>query len=544
MPETPETASRGSTLPPPDDLNALPRGTRFGELEILRTLGVGGFGIVYLAQDHALEREVAIKEYMPGQLAQRGSGSRVSLRSVSCSETFDIGRRSFVNEARLLARFDHPSLLKVYRFWEDNGTAYMLMPYLQGQTLKQARQAMHGRPDEAWLRDLLLPLLDGLALLHAESVYHRDISPDNILLPDGGGDPILLDFGAARRAIGDNTQTFTTILKPRFAPIEQYGEADGLRQGPWTDLYSLGAVMHFTMLGHTPPSATTRTVADSYHPLSRLGMADYSPAFLATIDWSLGVRPQDRPQSAGEMRAALTGELTPPAPPAPAAMADDERTIAIARDPAHDKTVELQRPSAPRRAAVRAKPAALSGLPLALVGGAALAVAGITWWAMRASHADAPAIPALATAQVAAAQPTPAPSTPAQLWTVPASAPAVAAAMPAAKPVARSLTPADTKPARDARAPWRSEASLPAPALSNETPTARPPSSSAVAAATTAQNVAAAKPADPREACGGRIFIARDICMERKCREPAYTAHAECAKLRDYKTQRERYGTN
>ena len=317
MPEISEDATAAAAPPLVEELNALSAGTRFAELEILRTLAVGGFGIVYVARDHALDRQVAIKEYMPGQLAQRQGGTLVSVRSASYSETFDAGRRSFVNAAKLLARFDHRSLLKVYRFWEANGTAYMLMPYLQGRTLKQARQEMHGRPSEAWLLGLLKPLLDALELLHAESVYHRDISPDNILLPEDGGDPILLDFGAARHAISDGTQALTAILKPRFAPIEQYGEAAGLRQGPWTDLYALGAVMYYLVLGHTPPAATTRTLADSYQPLARMGLTGYSRAFLAAIDWSLGVRPQDRPASAAELRAALTGDVSPPTPAAP-----------------------------------------------------------------------------------------------------------------------------------------------------------------------------------------------------------------------------------
>src|SRR5678809_840172 len=186
------------------DHDALPPGTRFGEFEILRVLGVGGFGIVYLAQDHSLEREVALKEYMPASLAARGAGPQITVRSSSFAETYAIGLRSFINEARLLARFDHPSLVKVYRFWEDNATAYMVMPFLQGTT-------------------------------------PRD-SP-----------PVLLDFGAARRVISDRTQSLTAILKPSYAPIEQYAEMTQLRQGPWTDLYALGAVIHYCLL-YTSPS--------------------------------------------------------------------------------------------------------------------------------------------------------------------------------------------------------------------------------------------------------------------------------------------------
>ena len=128
-----------------DTPNALPPGTRLGEFELLSLLGVGGFGIVYLAFDHALEREVAVKEYMPASLAGRTETMHVSLRSHSDAESFALGLRSFVNEAKLLARFDHPSLLKVHRFWEANGTAYMAMPVLRGQTLKEIRSRSEER---------------------------------------------------------------------------------------------------------------------------------------------------------------------------------------------------------------------------------------------------------------------------------------------------------------------------------------------------------------------------------------------------------------
>ena len=204
-------------------------------------LGVGGFGIVYLAQDHSLEREVALKEYMPASLAARGAGPQITIRSSAFAETYAIGLRSFINEARLLARFDHPSLVKVYRFWEDNATAYMVMPFLQGTTLRDTRRGMPHPPDEAWIKSVITPILSALELLHREGVYHRDIAPDNILLPRDGP-PVLLDFGAARRVISDRTQSLTAILKPSYAPIEQYAEMTQLRQGPWTDLYALGAV--------------------------------------------------------------------------------------------------------------------------------------------------------------------------------------------------------------------------------------------------------------------------------------------------------------
>ena len=292
--------------------DALAPGTRFGEFEIIRVLGVGGFGIVYLAMDHSLQREVALKEYMPAALAVRGAGPQITIRSGAFTETYAIGLRSFINEARMLAKFDHPSLVKVYRFWEDNATAYMVMPYLQGRTLRDTRRELPGAPDETWLRALLDPLLGAIEVLHREGVYHRDIAPDNILLlPDGH--PVLLDFGAARRVISDRTQTLTAILKPSYAPIEQYADMTQLRQGPWTDVYALGAVLHFALLGAPPPPATARALEDESVPLAQRHFPGISQRFQLAIDWALAVRPADRPQSVEALRAALEGRMQVPA---------------------------------------------------------------------------------------------------------------------------------------------------------------------------------------------------------------------------------------
>ena len=295
-----------SVAPSGMDHDALPPGTRFGEFEILKVVGVGGFGIVYLAHDHSLEREVALKEYMPASLAARGAGPQITVRSSSFAETYAIGLRSFVNEARLLARFDHPSLVKVYRFWEDNATAYMVMPFLQGTTLRDTRRAMPHPPDEAWIRSVIAPILSALELLHREGVYHRDIAPDNILLPPDGP-PVLLDFGAARRVISDRTQSLTAILKPSYAPIEQYAEMTQLRQGPWTDLYALGAVIHYLLFGVPPAPATARAVQDDVEAIENRVVPGVSPLFLEAVAWMLSIRPNQRPQSAEQLRAVLDG---------------------------------------------------------------------------------------------------------------------------------------------------------------------------------------------------------------------------------------------
>jgi serine/threonine protein kinase len=284
--------------------NALSAGTRLHEFEIVDLIGEGGFGIVYLARDCVLERKVALKEYLPASLASRGPGATVAPTSTRSVETFEIGLRSFMNEARMLAQFDHPALVKVYRFWEANGTAYMVMPYYQGITLKEALRSAGAPPDERRLKQLLAQLLDALEVLHRAQALHRDIAPDNILiLPDGN--PILLDFGAARRVITDRTQALTAILKPGYAPIEQYGESPSLKQGPWTDLYALAGVLHFAITGAAPTAAVTRTITDPVVPLDKAAAGRYSQQFLRALDRALAVNPADRPQSVDAFRSLL-----------------------------------------------------------------------------------------------------------------------------------------------------------------------------------------------------------------------------------------------
>ncbi|SAK78165.1 serine/threonine protein kinase [Caballeronia temeraria] len=286
--------------------NVLPPGTRLGEFEIVRLIGEGGFGIVYLAFDTSLDRYVAVKEYMPAALASRVGVTQVQVKSERYEPTFRAGLKSFINdEARLLARFDHQSLVKVYRFWEANGTAYMAMPYYKGVTLKDTLRAMKKPPDEAWLRALLTPLLDALSVLHASDCFHRDIAPDNIILLEGSHRPVLLDFGAARRVIGDMTQALTVILKPGYAPIEQYAEVPSMRQGPWTDHYALAALVYFAVTGKTPPPSVGRVVKDSYQPLAKLAAGRYSDRFLKAIDHGLAVSPAHRPQTDRQFAAEL-----------------------------------------------------------------------------------------------------------------------------------------------------------------------------------------------------------------------------------------------
>ncbi|WGT62541.1 protein kinase domain-containing protein [Variovorax paradoxus] len=294
-----------------NEAGLLPVGSRLAEFEITRVVGQGGFGVVYEAWDHALERVVAIKEYLPTSLSTRQQDGTVVPLSERHRETFDLGMRSFINEARLLAQFDHPSLLKVYRFWQERGTTYMVMPFYRGDTLRQSLGSIPAGVDEAWLIRIMDGVTQALGVMHGANCYHRDIAPDNIILLEGSGRPVVLDFGAARRVITDKTQAITVILKPGYAPIEQYAEMPDMSQGAWTDVYALAAVMHVAVCGRAPPPSVARLLSDSYVPLAgnEILRQRYSLRLLQAIDAGLGVRPEARPQSMAEFRAALDLEV-------------------------------------------------------------------------------------------------------------------------------------------------------------------------------------------------------------------------------------------
>src|SRR6195952_3286865 len=333
-PTTPDPApflpTTATLMPLPESSDALAPATRLGEFEIVEVVGVGGFGIVYRAREPALEREVALKEYMPMGMVGRGADTRVTLRSRQHEADFALGLRSFVNEARLLARFDHPALVKVHRFWEANGTAYMAMPFYRAQTLRQRRQDLGVQaPTHAWLLSMIEPLLGALAEMHRADVYHRDIAPDNILWCVDNR-PVLLDFGAARHVLADRTQTLTAILKPQFSPIEQYADAQAMRQGPWTDIFALASTCYFRLTGRPPLPATARILSDDLVPLARLAPPGFPAHVLATLDWAMAVRPEDRPQSVAMLWDALHGHVKVPPRPEPARL-PERPAVAAAR---------------------------------------------------------------------------------------------------------------------------------------------------------------------------------------------------------------------
>jgi TonB family protein len=278
------------------------------EFVIERVLGDGGFGVVYAALDLRLERRVAIKEYMPSALATRDTDYSVQmLTSQRHRAAFEIGLRSFINEARLLARFEHPALIKVHQFWQEKGTAYMVMPFHSAPTLRTWIRSRGEPLDEAWLRTFLLAAMEAVEVLHAESCLHRDIAPDNILVLKDFA-PLLLDFGAARRVIGDLRKALTVIVKPGFAPLEQYADTVKMKQGPWTDVYALAAVAHYALTGHAPAPAVSRVLADEVVPLRVRMKGKYSDALLGAIDTALAVKPERRPQTIAAFRNLLQSD--------------------------------------------------------------------------------------------------------------------------------------------------------------------------------------------------------------------------------------------
>ncbi|OOG43967.1 serine/threonine-protein kinase [Polaromonas sp. A23] len=295
-------------------VDALPAGTRLAEFELLGLLGVGGFGMVYQAFDHSLQRPVAIKEFMPSALACRGADGAVTVRDPADQAAFHAGLQSFVTEARLLAQFDHPSLVKVFRYWEEHQTAYMVMPFYRGITLQAARMQMRSPPTEAWLRKVLWGVLGALKTLHQGRAVHRDVSPDNIFLQDFGP-PVLLDLGAARHVMGGKTQDLTDAFKLSYAPLEQHAGAPDMRQGPWTDLYALAAVVHGLLCNKPPLPATFRAVRDRLPSFSRVARTvqeqfglGYSPAFVQAMGQALAIDARDRPQTVAAMVQAMALE--------------------------------------------------------------------------------------------------------------------------------------------------------------------------------------------------------------------------------------------
>ena len=320
---------------------ALPAGTRLRDYEIRSVIGESSFGIVYLAWDHSLRRRVALKEYLPRSLAARARDSRaIEPKPGGTQGAFGTGLKAFIAEARMLARFDHPALLKVYRFWEENGTAYMVMPHCEGPSLESVLAKAERPQNEAEVRAWLRPVLDGVGVLHAARCYHQHIGPDNIVLTPNG--PVLLDSAAARRLVDGLAKGPAAVVKPGYAPIEQYSEAAMLAPGPWTDLYALAAVVYRAIGGRAPVPASERLAQDGLAPLARLAADRGTEGFLQAIDATLAVQPEHRPRNDAEFRE-LMGGIEAPLPTIPIAAQRDlmAEPFAPGDDAAREVTVPI-----------------------------------------------------------------------------------------------------------------------------------------------------------------------------------------------------------
>ena len=281
---------------------ALPQGTRIRDFEFHRVLGHGGFGITYLGWNVTLDIPVAIKEYLPTDLAARKGDQSVVPQSSQVVSDFQWGLERFLDEARTLARLQHPNIVRVHQYFEAHGTAYIAMDYVEGEDLS-AYLARKGTLQEAELKGILYPLLDALEVVHGADFLHRDIKPGNIVLRDVDGSPVLLDFGAARQAIGAKSRSVTSIVTPGYAPIEQYSSRG--RQGAWTDIYALGGVCYRALTGQVPDDATDRMRQDPLVPVAQRCAGQASRGFLSAIDVALSVDEGDRPQSVAAWREAM-----------------------------------------------------------------------------------------------------------------------------------------------------------------------------------------------------------------------------------------------
>ena len=280
-----------------DHKQALPPGFRLGSYRVVRVLGVGGFGITYLCEHAGLAVQVAVKEYLPNEIAMR-DGAAVHPKSAGDREGFEWGLSRFLDEARTLARFGHPNVVRVRDCFEANSTAYIVMDYEDGESLDRLLRRL-GTLTEAQLKRVVLPVAEGLREVHAAGFLHRDVKPSNIFVRRSDESPVLLDFGSARQALGRKSRSMTAIASAGYSPPEQY-ESQG-SQGAWTDIYALCALCHRAITGEVPVEAPRRTGevarrrADPQGPLAG-GVAGYSSSLLEAVDWGLQLIETERPQ--------------------------------------------------------------------------------------------------------------------------------------------------------------------------------------------------------------------------------------------------------
>jgi serine/threonine protein kinase len=568
---------------------ALPAQTRLDEYEIERVLAQSSFAVVYRAYDHALRLHVAVKEYLPDALALRSAETQVVLRSRGHAERFDQGLQAFIAEAQMLARCDHASLIRIVRVLQRHGTAYRVMRYSPGPTLLEHRRELAAAPDAAALRGWLDALLGALEALHEEGCVHGAVAPGNILLLHGGR-PMLLDTDAVRTAlISDRTQSMMAALEPCFEPPEQRMPAAEGAMGPWTDLYSLAASLHFCISGQlpAPPMGTAR----AFEPLGEVWRQLHAaqpalgeaPAWLDVLDRCLGDAPQGRPQSVAQVRGLLDTLPAPRRVPAPRAaprlvVEPLEGTLPASPQAVAPPAAAAPLPAAPvSSAASPRKPPLPPAQPVPPAAAPDPAHAKVMadldqTFAFIAAQANEDAAAPAAVSEPAAPEPVAqgedgaavgaALSARQRLWLLGGAALVLLLAMAAAviwmlkaydpgllggSSLGSAGTPAwQARPAQAAPVPPTTPLVYPPPGLGRAEAAAAPVAAAPAAvtppppaakspvppAPPKAAEPKARAPASPREACGKRERYALLQCMETQCAKKAWTQHEQCVRLR------------
>ena len=289
--------------------NALKLGTMLQEYRLESVLGVGGFVMTYLCTDTHLDKRVAIKEFFPADLALREPDGGVVAINTQADESYKWGLDRFIQEARTLAKFSHPHIVRVNRYFEANATGYMVMDYENGESFNQILKDQP-LPSEARLKEIIFPLLDGLQAVHETGFLHRDIKPANIFIRTNQS-PVLLDFGAARQAVNGSTKSLTAVLTPGYAPLEQYSGQGN--QGPWSDIYAMAGVLYRAYTNENPPDAVSRLKGDTVPArLAQLRGRVSEPA-LNAMQWALSLDEKQRPATVEVWKHALEGKTPSPA---------------------------------------------------------------------------------------------------------------------------------------------------------------------------------------------------------------------------------------
>ncbi|MGE0765417.1 MAG: DUF4893 domain-containing protein [Hyphomicrobiaceae bacterium] len=452
--------------------SALPTGARLDRYVVESVIAAGGFGITYVARHETLGRIVAIKEHFPRQFAYR-DGATSEVRPTD-PPTYTWALDRFLQEGRSLGRCKHPNVVDVTDVFEANGTAYMVLGYEDGVSMKTWRDQLGRTPTQAEIDVWLGRLLDALQFIHNAGLLHRDLAPDNILIRKDNT-PCLIDFGAARQALAERSQMMSAIVKGGFSPPEQY-TSSGRSQGPWSDVYAFGATLYRTITGRTPPEATERQLEDDLKPIAEELPQDHGfrPGFLAGIDRAMRLRMTERPQSIGALRDLLTSNAAQAEAPVVASSVAPSAAVAApgtSRSQPANSTASASANAAPRHvsftdiadAGARAPESnsARRLVPLLVASSIVLMLGGVAAWSLLrngTSSGSARVAPSSSASpsSVATAPPVPSPRLGAsQATSVPppatTSQPATARPQPAPSQPAATPSPAASPPPRPAQ---------------------------------------------------------------------------------------------